>query len=200
MRIGENKLYIGPFTRIGNAVFQNKPIKRDIRAEFRQLSFSDQAELIGCYARSQMNSADRILKKMLKHTSDDIPGAMVFWEKMMGRSAVNGLEKIRMQNNAPMVRDLWPELVEATNMVVPMFIGVYKVWVDNFYSCDENGKFDLAAHERSKASSLNDEEMRLIDKKSLMPDLGWNMRKYATERYSRAFLYYNKALSIRSVN
>ena len=179
MKIGGNDRFFGPFTRIGHSVQHKLPIKREIRAEFLNLPFSDQAKLIGWHAKNQLKIADKVITKSLWSPSGEMPKAADFWANIFGKAAV--FDQCELNEKSSVASISWPssEMEQIVNNLSRVFTETYAYWVHEFYSCGLNGDGTFADRQASLPRTFKDKEMRMIDDMSGLPDLGSNMKKFA---------------------
>jgi hypothetical protein len=158
--------------------FYRKPsaITPAIRSEFRQLTFPKQAKLIGSYAKDQMLIADKVISGSGLR---QIPMAADIWLDIATNRPEPGKKEIDVLLEFKAIRGLYPQLAGFHDQVTKAFTDTVSFWVDNYYSCDKNGKFNTISCIGSKAREFNALQMFTIDKESDMVFLGGYMKNYA---------------------
>jgi hypothetical protein len=125
-------------------------------------------------ANAQLKLVDKLISK---HTSGDEPSAAYLWFRLRAKAAE--YTKIDAKSDLLMIKRLYPQLADVSTKITQLFTNTFTYIVDNFYSCDSNGKPNLYACMNSKARALTGDEMKMIDEVSGMAYLGQFIKKYA---------------------
>jgi hypothetical protein len=158
--------------------FYRKPseITPAIRSEFRRLTFPKQAKLIGCFAQDQMGLADKIISGSGLR---QMPMAADIWLDIATKRPEPGKKEIDVLLEFQAIKGLYPQLAGFHEQVTKPFTDAVSFWVDNYYSCDVNGKLNTVSCLGSKARKFNELHMLTIDRESDMFFLGGYMKHYA---------------------
>ena len=167
---------------IRRALFDTSSVSSANRLRFRRLAFADQAMVIGMYAKLQLNAADKLISQHKPGRAK--PTAAYLWFRVQANLYENPTANIKADKESDhliteTINMLYPELSVVSENITRLFTGSFRYWVDNFYSCDMNGKFNSSACLNSRAQRLNKDDIQMINDGSKMAYLGEHIKRYA---------------------
>jgi hypothetical protein len=173
-------------------------ITSESRFKFQRLSFSDQAKLIGLFARSQLKQADRLISLHMPPATR--PTADYLWFRVLANMYEKPGQNLKTdpKNDFLMIKtikSLYPQLAPVSKDITRLFTGSFRYWVENFYSCDIYGRVNLLACLNSAARNLTKEDIQMISDESKMPYLGEHIRRYADSLLIKRFPQSYKSIS-----
>jgi hypothetical protein len=167
---------------IRRVLFDTSSVTSANRLKFRRLTFSDQAMLIGMYAKLQLRSADKLISQHMSGRTK--PTAAYLWFRVQANLYERPAANIRADKESDhlitgTINRLYPHLSVVSENITRLFTGSFRYWVDNFYSCDIDGKFNSSACLNSSAQRLSKDDIKMINDGSKMAYLGEHIKRYA---------------------
>ncbi len=162
-----------------NSSFANGRLSAVDRRAFLTRPFEHQAALIGEYAKNQLAKVNNVISETFaSRIPDGTPTAVQLWEGMIASTV--------RTSEANKITALCSGLQVQSANIAQMLSDCYTFWVNEFYSCDDDGDMGTTPAQFSPAIRFTDDQMALIDSMSGMRSLGLNLRGYANFLYMTA--------------
>ena len=195
MKIQNNALPLETYMKVRRAMADTSAITPVNRLKFRRLLPADQAKMVGIYAKFQLRSADKLISQNMWGKAK--PTAVYLWFRVLANTSLRPAENIKTDINGDQlmietINKLYPKLSVVSRDITQLFTGSFRYWVDNFFSCDKDGKHNLFAFLNSMARNLSKSDIQMINDESNMPYLGEHIKRYADNLLSKSILMVDK--------
>jgi hypothetical protein len=167
---------------IRRALFDATSVTPGNRLRFRRLSFSDQARVIGIYAKLQLGTVDKLISQHMSGRTK--PTAAYLWFRVQANLYEKPAANIKADKGSDRlitetINSLYPQLSAVSGNITMLFTRSFRYLVDNYYSCDVYGRSNMFANLKSAARLLDKDEIQMINNETKMVYLGEHMRRYA---------------------